>query len=236
MNIHRHIHKHSQLPACAFAIAFALALCLAGPVQSRADAGDTMQGAYTAMQSFEATFTQTLTHQESGSEEVREGSLVFQKPLLARWETFEPWAELLLVTDKEIWNYLPEEEIAYKYSLELAQDSRSVLMVITGQAPLKKDFDVEYLSDEAGLARILLYPKEPVANLVEARLWVAKDTGYIKKAELLDFYGNTNAIEFKTFTPDAKVKKDVFAFTPPAGVQVEDHTDGTVPAKKQLFQ
>ncbi len=228
MHTHTHIHAVFGTLLCLF--------CLAMPVMAKADVSDTMQKAYTDMQSFDATFTQTLTHQESGSEEVREGKLFFQKPLLARWETLDPWAELLLVTDKEIWNYLPDEEIAYKYSLELAQDSRSVLMVITGQAPLKKDFDVEYLPDENGLARVLLYPKEPVANLVEARLWVDKGTGFIKKAELLDFYGNTNAIEFKSFTPNAKAAKDAFVFNPPQGVIIEDHTDGTQPVEKKLFQ
>lgn len=218
-----------------FCVAVCL-LCLAMPLTAKADVSDTMQKAYTDLQSFDATFTQTLTHQESGSEEVREGTLFFQKPLLARWETLDPWAELLLVTDKEIWNYLPDEDIAYKYSLELAQDSRSVLMVITGQAPLKKDFDVEYLPDENGQALVLLYPKEPVANLVEARLWVDKGTGFIKKAQLLDFYGNTNEIAFKTFTPNAKAAKNAFVFNPPEGVLVEDHTDGTQPAEKKLFQ
>lgn len=49
-----------------------------------------MQKKYESMQSFTAEFTQRLVHQESGSEETRQGTLAFQKPLRVRWETKAP--------------------------------------------------------------------------------------------------------------------------------------------------
>jgi outer membrane lipoprotein carrier protein len=130
-----------------------------------------------------------------------------------------------MVTSKEIWNYLPDEELAYRYSLEVAQDSRSVIMVITGQSPLNKDFDVERLEDEDGLAHLLLYPKDPAPQLTEAQLWLEPASGVIRKASVMDFYGNTNTVAFDTLTPDAPVKPSDFTFTPPKGTEVEDHID-----------
>ena len=44
----------------------------------------------------------------------RSGTIAFKRPLLVRWETSAPHAELLMVTDREIWNYLPDEELAYR--------------------------------------------------------------------------------------------------------------------------
>ena len=76
-----------------------------------------LQAVYAEMQSFRAKFTQSLTHQESGTTEMRQGTLLFRKPLLVRWETAEPHAELVLITDKEIWSCLPDENLAYRYSL-----------------------------------------------------------------------------------------------------------------------
>lgn len=196
---------------------------------------DKLQSAYAAMKGFRARFTQELTHQESGTTETRRGVLLFQKPLLVRWETETPNQELLLVTDKEIWNWLPDEELAYKYSLELARDSRSVIMVVTGQSPLNKDFDVERMPDEGGLIHLLLYPKDPAPQLTEAQLWLDPKTSLIKRALVMDFYGNTNQITFDSLTPDAPLQASDFAFTPPAGTEVEDHTDGSQPMKTPLL-
>ena len=96
-----------------FACAAALLLISAGASHAAAPAitGE-MQKKYESMQSFTAEFTQRLVHQESGSEETRQGTLAFQKPLRVRWETKAPHAELLVITDKDVWDYLPDEELA----------------------------------------------------------------------------------------------------------------------------
>ena len=74
-----------------FACAAALLLISAGASHAAAPAitGE-MQKKYESMQSFTAEFTQRLVHQESGSEETRQGTLAFQKPLRVRWETKAP--------------------------------------------------------------------------------------------------------------------------------------------------
>ena len=97
-----------------FACAAALLLISVGASHAAAPAitGE-MQKKYESMQSFTAEFTQRLVHQESGSEETRQGTLAFQKPLRVRWETKAPHAELLVITDKDVWDYLPDEELAF---------------------------------------------------------------------------------------------------------------------------
>lgn len=108
---------------------------------------------------------------------------MFQKPLLIRWQTAKPHAETLVVTNKEIWDYLPDEEVAYRYPPSLAQDSRSIIQVITGQAVLTKDFEVKDEGLEQGLAKLRLYPKEPAPQMVEALIWVDPASGYIRRAQ-----------------------------------------------------
>lgn len=198
-----------------------------------------LQSAYAAMHSFRAGFTQELTHQESASTETRRGTLLFRKPLLVRWETDSPNPELLLVGAKDIWNWLPDEELAYRYSLDLARDSLPIIMVVTGQSPLDRDFDVERLppeEDDAGLVHLLLYPREPSAQLTEAQVWIDPVTALIRRAQVMDFYGNTNLIRFDSLTPDAALKDADFTFTPPPGTEVEDHTDGSHPAMTPLMR
>ncbi|MDR1855606.1 MAG: outer membrane lipoprotein chaperone LolA [Desulfovibrio sp.] len=214
----------APLKAC-IALA-ATILFLAVPVASpgASDIAARMQRTYSETSTFTADFEQTLTHRESGAVEKRQGSLQFRKPMLVRWETVKPARELLTVTPKEVWNYLPDEEVAYRYPLSVVQDSRSIIQVLTGQAALTKDFDVKEKGSEAGTTTLLLYPKEPSTQLVEARLTIETSTGFIQRAVLADFYGNLNDVRFTRLVPNASLPASAFTFTPPKGVEVEDRS------------
>lgn len=195
------------------------------------------QEAYASMQTFRADFIQKLTQKETGTEQDRQGSIVFKKPLFVRWETAAPNAELLLVNDREIWNYLPDEELAYRYSREIAEDSRSVIQVITGQSSLDKDFDVQNIdSEKGGLLHLVLFPKEPSTEMTEVQLWIEQSSGLIRRARIMDFYGNTNDIELVKIKAGAAVADSDFKFTPPEGVEVEDHIERPHPLQTKLSQ
>ena len=208
---------------------------MAATVAQASDIATTIQARYEKLRTFSATFEQTLTHKESGSVEKRQGNLLFQKPLLIRWQTDKPHEETLVVTNKEIWDYLADEEIAYRYPLELVRDSRTIIQVITGQAALTKDFDVKEAGTENGLAKLHLYPKEAAPQMVEALLWVEPATGYIRRASIIDFYGNSNDVRFTQFKPDTSFKASDFTFTAPKGVEVEDRIDRKV-QERELFK
>ncbi len=191
-----------------------------------------LQKKYESITSMKAEFTQLLVHKESGSKEKRSGVLYFKKPLLVRWESKKPSPELLLVTNKEIWNAFPDEEVAYKYALSLAQDSRSIVRVVTGQARLDQDFQIEEEGKEAGLIKLRLFPKEPVQALVEAILWVDPASSLIKKVRIYDFYGNENEITFTSQDMGAPIRDSLFTYTPEKGMTVEDRTkEGSAPQK-----
>ena len=181
-----------------------------------------IQKYYRSMNSFSADFAQTLTHRESGAVEKRQGTITFVKPLRLRWETKSPRKELLLVTRETIWNYIPDEEVAFKYNPNLAQGAANIIQVITGQADLMRDFEVKRVGLEQGLQRLKLYPKNPTTQLVEADIWVDASNGNIRKTVSMDFYGNANSIQFNDYRHNPKVKDSLFSFTPPKGVEVED--------------
>jgi outer membrane lipoprotein carrier protein len=204
-------------------------LTLAAPANSLVS---DLQQKYDAVSSMQAGFTQILVHKESGSKETRSGTLFFKKPLLVRWESEKPSPELLLVTKKEIWNVFPDEEVAYKYPLSLAQDSRSIVRVVTGQARLDQDFHVEEEGREAGLCKLRLFPKEPVQALVEAVLWIDPANFLIKKLRIYDFYGNENEIAFVSQEIGVNVRDALFQYTPEKGMVVEDRSkEGGAPQK-----
>ena len=114
--------------------------------------------------------------------------------------------------------------MAYRYPHDLVQDSRSIIQVLTGQAALSKDFDIKEEGSENGMRKIRLYPKDPTPQMVEALIWVDAQT-FIRRVDLVDFYGNHNDVNFTKFIPDVMLGSGTFQFTPPKGVDVEDRTD-----------
>ena len=186
-------------------------LALASWAQAADLVGDLKQR-YDTLQSFSAEFEQKLTHKESGAVETRYGTLHFKKPLLIRWETKKPIKETLVV-----------------------QDSRSIIQVLTGQAALSKDFDIKEEGSENGMRKIRLYPKDPTPQMVEALIWVDAQT-FIRRVDLVDFYGNHNDVNFTKFIPDVMLGSSTFQFTPPKGVDVEDRTDKAKVQERELFK
>lgn len=219
-----------------FSVFFVFYLFPAAAISSPTDSlVGLIKSRYDDLQNFQASFEQTLTHKESGLKETKQGNLHFRKPMLARWQTKSPHAETLVITRKEIWDYFPEEEIVYRYPVGLVQDSRSILQVITGQSALSKDFDIKNKGNENGLTRLLLYPHEPTTQMVEANIWVEPGSGFIKRAQIIDFYGNSNDVKFLSFSPESKIPEEVFTFSPPKGIEVEDRVDNPV-QEKDLFK
>lgn len=219
-------------------ILMCLCMCLSCFAQGALAADEiatTIRDRYASLKSFQANFTQYLTHQESGQTEKREGELLFRRPFLVSWETKPPVAERLIITDKEIWDYIADENIAYRYPRELVEDSRSLIQVVTGQALLSKDFDVKDAGTEGKLRILQLYPREPVPQLVEARLYVDPEKGYIQRAVITDFYGNANDVRFTSFIPDADIPSRAFRFTAPKGVEVEDRIEKPAIESRDLF-
>ena len=72
-------------------------------------------------------------------------------------------------------------------------------------------------------------------QMVEALLWVEPSTGYIRRARIVDFYGNSNDVRFTQFQPDTSLKASDFTFTAPKGVEVEDRIDRKV-QERELFK
>lgn len=196
---------------------------------------DKIQKTYESIKAFDAEFEQTLTHKESGAVDKRKGKLLFKKPFLVRWETAKPNEESLIINNSEIWDYIPDEEVAYRYSPDLVKGSQNIIQVLTGQAKLTTDFDVKALSPQNGLVRFQLLPDEPTTQMVDAIIWVDPDKGHIRQVKINDFYGNANEVKLLSIHPQSSISDDKFKFSPPNGVDIEDRMESG-PQGKELFR
>ncbi len=181
-----------------------------------------IQQQYSSLHSFQAHFVQKLTNAATREVEVRSGTIAFAKPRNIRWETVSPEKELLLIGTDVVWDYFPEEEVAYKYSVGQVLQSKTMLRFISGEADLEEDFVIEDQGEDGGLHKLKLIPKEPESNLVLAYIWVHPGTNMLGKILIVDFFGNGNELELSRVTLNTSLAPEIFTFTPPQGVDVQD--------------
>ena len=183
-----------------------------------------IQKQYQSLESFTASFVQKLTNAATKEVEVRSGRIAFAKPRQIRWETVAPEKELLLVGTDVVWDYFPDEDVAYKYAVEQVLQSKTMLRFISGEANLEDDFVIENQGDDEGRIKLKLIPKEPESNLVLAYIWVQPGTNMLGKVLIVDFFGNGNELDLSDLAMNTPLEPDLFTFVPPKGVDVEDAT------------
>ncbi|MCF8106927.1 MAG: outer membrane lipoprotein carrier protein LolA [Desulfohalobiaceae bacterium] len=194
-----------------------------GPVQGT-DVSGSIQKKYQSIQSLKTDFVQELTNASSGEQEVHHGTIYYLKPGLVRWEEEKPGQELLIVTKRVVWDYFPEEGVAYKYDLKEKFESKTMLRFITGDVDLAEDYSLVDQGMDQGWKKIKLIPKNPEPSLVLAYIWVDEQQNLLRQILLVDFFGNGNQLTFSDLQLDISLDESLFRFRPPEGVIVRDNT------------
>ena len=184
------------------------------------DLSDQIQKRYDTLQSFRAFFLQKLTNASSREVQERLGSITFKRPRFIRWETTSPENELLIIGQDTVWEYFPEEETVYRYSVEQVLSSKTMIRFLSGEANLKDDFMVEDLGTDGEFRHLKIVPMEPEPNLVEGELWVRPGQDMLEKIKLVDFFGNINELELTGIELDVTVEDKDFILDPPKGTEV----------------
>ncbi len=187
-----------------------------------------IQRKYQQISSFTADFTQELYHKQSQHTQKKSGFFSYEKESNIRFDAKKPHEELLVINSKEIWNYIPDEEIAYKYNSTLLANSNNIFSVITGKSALDNDYEVEFQKDTTINGKkahsLLLYPLGPTMELTQAELYVDPVTKLIVQVKVFDFYGNTNLLTFTNIKTNVKLDASLFTFKAPEGIDIEDNS------------
>ena len=185
-----------------------------------ADLTDQIQKRYDTLQSFRGFFLQKLTNASSHEVQERLGTITFARPRFIRWETTSPETELLIIGKDTVWEYFPEEETVYRYSVEQVLSSKTMIRFLSGEANLKDDFTVTDLGMDGDFKHLKLIPKEPEPNLVEGEIWVRPGQDMLEKIKLVDFFGNINELELTGLQLDVPVDQKEFTLDPPKGTEI----------------
>lgn len=173
---------------------------------------------YKNMTSFYAEFEQTYCDEEAGICQRYEGRTYFMKPNFFRMEIDEP--EQTYVGDSvSLWIYMPSEKRVIRQSLEQIpfQISPDALF-----EDYETNYNAEIVSTEDDYYEISLEPKDETDVYRKMTVKIQNNTFEIIGITVVDDAGTENKFEFSDVELNKKISRDIFEFSPPEGVQVDE--------------
>ncbi len=184
-----------------------------------------VQERYEQIKSLKIEFKQTLINNQTGEKDHRQGQIYFRHPRFIRWQTESPHKELIIVNKEDVWNYVPKEKIAYKYSFRQMFESKNFISFLTGETNINKDFIVENKEKgENGWLKFVLKPKEPEISVVSAKIWVDPESYLLRRLYFEDYFNNGNQITCTQIELNPELNSSIFRFSPPEDVEIIDNT------------
>jgi outer membrane lipoprotein carrier protein len=172
----------------------------------------------TGCRTLQGRFTQTA-HSSSGHRpKTVSGLFAFVAPNQLRWEYRDPWAGLLVVTDKTLWYYAPElQQVTKRSTAVVGHGPLSVLMTDPART-LELSFD----RTVDGVDWVEVRPRVDKFPAGIVRLRVAMAGSALHAMDVQAELGERIEYRFSELVLNRPVAPEQFQFVPPAGVEVVD--------------
>lgn len=200
----------------------ALALAAAGPADDAAKTLDAVQKRYDSVRDIRAGFTQTSFAAALGKETEAHGTLAVQRPGKMRWEYAQPDGRVIVLDEKAIRIWNPEEKQLQIAKLSQANVSPTALGFLMGQGILKDTFTAESIAAPERPERGLRLRPKSDASFESLELWVDPKTFQLRESVVLDLFGNRTRVRLDGIVENQGVPASEFTFEAPAGAEVVD--------------
>ncbi len=170
-----------------------------------------------SLKSFEARFRQTLRNARARHNEESTGRFYLEKPGLFRWEYAKPNEQVIVSDAANLWLYDVELEQVTVRPLD-ASLAATPASLLAGQARVADSFTIEAAPATDGLEWYVLTPRRVDTDFTRLRLGLGN--GELRVMELEDKLQQRTTIEFSDVKRNPRLDRSLFAFEPPAGVDV----------------
>lgn len=169
------------------------------------------------LKSVSADFSQTVRTAQSGVGDASRGRLALQAPRQFRWQTTEPFEQLIVADGTRVWIYDPDLEQVSVRS-QSTEEAQSPLTVLTDLSLIDRDFVASEAGERDGLIwlRLTSRAEEPEFEYAE----LGFDAGGLARMRFKDQLGNETEMRFTDWKRNPALPADTFRFTPPKGVDV----------------
>ncbi|MAZ87898.1 MAG: outer membrane lipoprotein carrier protein LolA [Cellvibrionaceae bacterium] len=200
----------------ALSLILLMSLSVSGHAESDsvADASGALVAQLQPLVTLSGQFSQRQSSSEGELLSESSGSFLMQRPGLLRWETLEPFPQLLTTDGTSLWMYDPDLE-QVTVSRVSAQLTQTPAVIFSGDlAELKRQYQVS--STKAN--HYTLRPVDGDNNF--QRLDLVFDAGLLKAMTILDGFGQTTEFDLEQVVRAESLPLERFQFEPPVGADV----------------
>lgn len=187
---------------------------------------DRVQKRYDETADLRAHFTQNVTRAAFSRTVVKTGEVFIKKPGKFRLQYDGEEKELYVSTGRLVWYFQPDDHQAFRQELKSSQ-LPAALSFLMGKGKLKEEFEINFAKDVpyggSKDYKLSLKPKQPQATYRSIYFVVDPDTYFVKQSVLVSAQGDINSFSFSDIQVNQKLGEDLFKFTPPKDVRVQDY-------------
>jgi len=197
------------LKQCLLTICFVFAI----PVHAASD----LQSVISALDSFTATFEQTLYGADSEALQTTRGKVALKRPGRFNWQYTEPATQEIIADGSRIWLYDKELEQVTVNEID-DRIAGTPLVLLMGTAPLSDAFSVKPVGESDSIDWFELTPKGGDSDFELVFIGLSGES--LAAMELRDNFGQATQIIFSDFVPNPDLDDSVFVFSAPEGVDI----------------
>ena len=189
---------------------------------------DTLVGgverSFATMKDFSADFVQ-IFEDSLNRKQQEAGHLYLMRPRMMRWEYKNPEEKLFVSDGKTVYFYVPADRQVNKEAVRETLDDRMPLMFLVGRPDLRKEFTrFELLNTKPflqGTKVVRMYPRRKT-DLTEVVMEVDPENYQVRRLLLSHTDGSSSEFVFSNIRIDAGLRRSMFDFKVPPGVEVID--------------
>ncbi|RKZ36514.1 MAG: outer membrane lipoprotein carrier protein LolA [Gammaproteobacteria bacterium] len=169
------------------------------------------------LHTLQAQFVQKLYNEKGSLLESSQGKMYMQRPNRFHWDYQQPYNQLIVADGERVWIYDSDLEQVTVKNLDQAL-GKTPAFLLSSSRRMEEDFFINLLSSKNGVMRFELIPKDAQASFDSMRINLSGKK--MLGLELIDNLGQTTFITFNKMKQNQKLSKELFIFTPPAGVDI----------------
>jgi outer membrane lipoprotein carrier protein len=150
------------------------------------------------------------------------GTLAFSRPGKFRWTYVKPYAQVIVGDGKKVWIYDEDLKQVTVKKLDLALGSTPAAL-LAGNNEAMRSFNLVDKGSKDGIEWLEAVPREKEGGFERIRMGF--DASGLRTMELVDAFGQTTVLRFRSLQRNPNLNPALFHFSPPKGADVIGDVD-----------
>lgn len=188
------------------------------PAPAEAHPADVLNGLLTQTTSVHARFHQVVRDADGNTVQETDGVLEAARPKRMRWETAEPFAQVMVSDGRRLWLHDVDLEQVTERPLDYRMGNTPAMLLSGDVGVIERSFEVSGGEVEPGRHEFELRPRDRDSPF--ETLSVVFENAAMTEMRLRDGLGQDTIIRFADIRRNVNIDPKRFSFVPPPGTDV----------------